>query len=556
MLRIFAWLTEKIKAVVALLLPVYKKARGTGGMPQWLRVVLQLLVVAAILAGLTWINYNIHSIPRSISAGDWLQHFWLPILVLLIYILYWLSYWLWKLLVSDEDELYFPDIDDAWEEAKFALRQAGIALTDLPVFLLLGQPEDDEKALFQAGKMTLEVGPVPSSPEAPLHVYATRDGIYLTCAGSSLLGCQARYLAGNLKLKEKTAPIGEESNGEDDEISKTITPRGKGNKLPDKGIFDMAQVFYRAEREGRPLTELTKAEKRKLRAYYRGSSPKGSPLKNPDLIAYETQRLQFLCQLLVRDRRPFVPINGVLLLLPYSSCDSDQDAIYTAEALQRDVAAASTSLKMDCPYFALVCDMETADGFTEFLQHISSGERLQRLGQSCPLNPDLSDNNLEPSSKDAAGKMLDSLANWLCRSFMPEWVYGQFQIEKADTLDRGQLVRGNGQLFLLGDELQERSKRLGTILSRGLASKAVSGPLLFGGCYIAGTGSNPEREQAFVHGLLKAKLDQAQSNVFWTQATLAEEASYAFWTNLGWTIIALVVASVVLLAVSIVPHLK
>jgi hypothetical protein len=80
-----------------------------------------------------------------------------------------------------------------------------------------------------------------------------------------------------------------------------------------------------------------------------------------------------------------------------------------------------------------------------------------------------------------------------------------------------------------------------------LAQKAAAGPLLFGGCYLAGTGSDPEREQAFVRGLL-VRLDKEQNNVYWTQATLAEEAGYAFWVNIGWTIIAIVVAGVVLVA--------
>jgi hypothetical protein len=131
---------------------------------------------------------------------------------------------------------------------------------------------------------------------------------------------------------------------------------------------------------------------------------------------------------------------------------------------------------------------------------------------------------------------------------MPIWVYRHFQIEKPDTPDRAELVRSNGRLFLLGDELQERSKRLGTILSRGLAQKAVTGPLLFGGCYLAATGSDAEHEQAFVRGLLD-RMDDEQSRVYWTDATLAEEASYAFWANTGWTVIGLVVVAVVGLVV-------
>lgn len=551
MLRMFAWIGEKLKAVLGLILPVYQKARGSGGMPRWLRIVLHVLVIAVILAGLFWINSHKEWIPDAIPKTWWLRLSWLPILFLLVYTLCWLSYWLWTLLVSDEEGPYFPDIEAAWEEAKSALGQAGVGLTDQPLFLILGQPEDDEKALFQAAKLTLEVKQAPSSPDAPLHVYATRDAAYLTCAGASVLGCHARFLAGKLKLADKAAPGSSEGAGEDDDIiNRTLSPDAKDDLIPNKGVFadiaNMAQMFYHAEREGRPLEKLGKSEKRKLRGYYRKSNPHRSPLKDADLIAEEAARLQFLCQLLVRDRRPFCAVNGVLLLIPFAGCDSDQDAAYTAEALQRDLAVTSAALKVDCPHFALVCDLETADGFGEFLQHFTPSQRLQRLGQRCPLNPDLRDEVTEAPAKDGAARMLDSLAKWLCQSFMPTWIYRHFHMEKADTPDRAELVRGNGRLFLLGDELQERGKRLGTILSRGLAQKAAAGPLLFGGCYLAGTGSDPEREQGFVRGLMD-RLDDEQSRVYWSRATLAEEASYTFWTNLGWTILVFVLAGVVLL---------
>lgn len=552
MLRVLAWLGQKARAFLGLFLPMYQKARGPGGMPHWLGIVLHVLIVAAILASLFWINSKWFHL--DISAAPWLRESWLPVLGLLIYALIWLSYWLWKLLVSDEEGPYFADIEAAWTEAKAALREAGIGLADQPLFLFLGQPEDDEKALFQAAQVTLEVGQAPAGSDAPLHIYATREAMYLTCAGASLLGCHARFLAGKLKLGDKEMPGREEGAVEEDaSITATISPGARGGRIPNKGGLahvaqEMAEMLQRAGREGRQVTELTKSEKRRLRAIYRKGNPKRYPLKNPDLIAYQAARLQYLCQLLVRDRRPFCAVNGVLVLIPYAACDSDQDATYTAEALQRDLAVTTTHLKVDCPHLALVCDMETADGFEEFLQNFKTSERLQRLGQRCPLNPDLRDEGTEAPAKDALPRMLDSMAKWLCQSFMPTWVYRHFQIEKADGKDRAEQVRQNGQLFLLGEELQERGPRLGTILSRGLAQKAATGPLLFGGCYLGATGSDREREQAFIRGLLD-RLDGGQSCVYWTQTTLEEEASYAFWTNVGWTLIAILIGGVVLFAI-------
>jgi hypothetical protein len=57
MVRMLAWMGEKLKAVLALFLPMYQKARASSGVSYWLRVALHLLIVAAILAGLFWLNY-------------------------------------------------------------------------------------------------------------------------------------------------------------------------------------------------------------------------------------------------------------------------------------------------------------------------------------------------------------------------------------------------------------------------------------------------------------------------------------------------------------------
>ncbi|HEY7425936.1 MAG TPA: type VI secretion protein IcmF/TssM N-terminal domain-containing protein [Gemmataceae bacterium] len=539
--RLLSWLGAKAKALLGLILPMFQKARSSGGLSSWLRTILHVLIVLFLLATLFWINWNSAWIQSAIPHQELLRKSWLPILFLLLYTLCWLSYWLWRLLVSEDEGLRFPDIEEAWEEAKASLRQAGLNVSDAPLFLFLGQPEDEEKALFQAAQINLVVKQAPTRDDAPLYVYASRDAIYLTCAGASLLGRHARHLAG--KLRDKTMPDREEApSEEDDMVTNTISPGGSGS-LEAKGPFaDMAKVLHQAEREGRPLT---KAEKRELRRMYRQGQPQRSPLKDPELIAYEAARLQFLCRLLVRDRRPFCAVNGVLLLVPFAGTDSEQDATYTAEALQRDLAVTASALQVDCPHYALVCDLETASGFSEFLQRFAPKERLRRLGQSCPLSPDLQGSSLRAAPKDATMKLLDSLAKWVCQSVVPIWVYRKFQMEKADTPDRTALNRTNGRLFLLADELQERSGRLATVLVRGLTGR--TGPLLFGGCYLAATGSNAEREQAFVRGLLD-RLSEGQSCVYWTQQTLDEEASYARWVRFGWTFLAMVVLTVLCFA--------
>jgi hypothetical protein len=537
--RLLGWLGGKLRGFLGLFLPVLQKVRGPGGMPGLLRAVLHVLVVLLLIGGLFALN-QLPAILVLIPRRPLLARGWLPILFLLLYALCWLSYWLWKLLVADEEGPRFADIDAAWDDVLTALRQAGLHISDLPLFLFLGQPEDEERALFQASQLNLVVKQAPPRPDAPLHVYATREAIYLTCAGASLLGRHARSLAG--KFPEQATPTrGRTADEEEDILTSTFSPRAGGPMDPNAGtVSDMIKVLHQAELEGRSLT---KVEKRELRSLYRQGQPQHSPLKDTDLIAYEAARLQYFCRRLRDARQPFCAVNGVLLLLPFAGCDSDQDAVFTAEAVQRDLAVSAATLGVDCPHYAMVCDLETANGFGEFIQRFTPRERLRRLGQSCPMMPDLQKSQ---GGKEDTAPMLDSLAQWICRSVVPLWAYRKFQVEKADTPERAALIRANGQLFLLADALQERARRLGTILARGLAGKGAAGPLLFGGCYLAGTGSDSEKEQGFVRGVMD-RLTEGQSCVYWTRQTLEEEASYARWVSIGWTTLG--IAIVLLLAI-------
>src|SRR5262249_6819049 len=148
-----------------------------------------------------------------------------------------------------------------------------------------------------------------------------------------------------------------EAGGEEDEVLKTLSPSAPGTLDPRGAVQKMANVLVQASREGRPLT---KAEKRELRQIYRQDNPHRSVLKQGGLLDEQQARLEHICRLIVRDRHPYCPVNGVLVLLPLAGTDSDDDAADTGNVCQRDVAVVTRALKVHCPLFALVCDMETA----------------------------------------------------------------------------------------------------------------------------------------------------------------------------------------------------
>ena len=88
-----------------------------------------------------------------------------------------------------------------------------------------------------------------------------------------------------------------------------------------------------------------------------------------------TGRLQHLCRLIARDRRPYCPLNGVLVLIPFAATDSDQQATTTSTLCRSDLATARAALRVYCPVLALLCDLENAPGFREFVKRFPAEQR-------------------------------------------------------------------------------------------------------------------------------------------------------------------------------------
>jgi hypothetical protein len=495
-----------LKNFFGFILPIGKgkSFQGLGPAARW---ALHILLLVAILVGLYFLNQAFF---RRLVPSRFLliQDFWLPILFLLIYVLAWSAWWLYKLLSSEQEMSVFPDIDEAWAEAAKTLGRAGLSLRDLPLFVVLGRPEAPEEDLFQAAGLQLVVNQTPRG-SAPVHLYASRDAIYVTCAGASLLGRQATILA-----VEGLPDIGSAASvGDEFDAGQTLKAKAPAEK---KIIKLMAKTI------GRQATAL---ERRLMRR--EGGFKLPDLLKNTPEVDLHTARLEHVCRLIVRDRRPYCPVNGLLLLVPFGSSDTDHDAQQTGEIIQRDLATVQRVLKVHCPLFALVCDLETLPGFREFIRCLPAADRKRRLGQRFPLAPDL--------NPDALLELVGSSVQWLCGNLLRDWVFKLFAVESRRD-DQSATVTGNTNLYLLLDELRERQRHLSRVLMVGLAKQA-HGPLLFGGCYLAGTGHNPDLEQALVAGLF-GRLLENQDYVCWTEQAITEDGNAQRVARVGYGVLA------------------
>ncbi len=457
------------------------------------RWIVHILVVAAIVVLLWYINrsYDLERVLRSPLRP--LHAYWLPLLFLTGYVLFWLGWWALSLLTPEPDSADFPDIDEAWAEALKALEESSIDPAEAPLFLVIGRPARSTEDLFAAAQWPLQVRHVPRRADAPLHIYATREAIFVTCAGASLMGRAAELLSEETKKieppppMESTGPPAEDASAPPSEVAVEPNSSGPGLLLLE------------------PETATTTTARRLTLS------------RNAEETDRLTARLRYLCRLIARRREPFCAANGILLLVPLAAASDAENAEEAAALCQGDLIAARESLRVRCPVVVVLCDAEKLPGFQEFLQRVPDERpRQQALGVRFPLRPRL----------DAAEipAMIENGLRWAAQSYLPAQAFHLLRSETAGANGSDGSFEANARLVTMIGELLLRQPHLSRILTEGVLAAAEGTPLL-GGCFFAATGPDGAREQGFVHAVLRQMLE-GQNAVAWTEAALAEERDY------------------------------
>jgi type VI secretion system protein ImpK len=407
--------------------------------------------------------------------------------------------WLWWLLGPAEQGTASTEIDQAWQEAHGALIEAGVDPARAPLFLVLGRSEGGEEALLEAalpGAPRLCVRGVPARPESPLRVFASRDAIYVTCAGAGLLAKQAELLARE--------------------------PRAEGGPL--QAIQDSQEHAFatigvsESQCQGGPLALLARA-----RRAARPARPRRPwPWQAADLEQAEG-RLRRLVRLLARDR-PGPPLNGVLVLLPWSATQDDEAAIYTGLSARRDLAAVHEAARLQFPAVALVCDLEQAPGFAAFAGRFSADRRHDRLGQSVSW--------LAGAERPGLLRQITDGVRRVCDDLIPACVHQSWQWEAVEGDDLEQTLMDNRRLYGFWCEVARRQERLIALVSACAGTDDGPKRSWFAGCYLAGTGSDQACGRAFVAGVFD-RLYELRRHLSWAPEAIDEDRTYRRWSR--WT---------------------
>lgn len=513
-----------IRKLLGLILPIFSRAGDFKRLGAGLRIALHILLLAAILGGLWYANRAFH-VEQYVPVGNELiRSFYLPLLFLALYLMCWVGWWVWKLLGPDADESAFPDIDAAWEEALDSLQAGAVNLIDTPLFLVLGQPATGAEAMFAASGQNLTVRP--ANKAAPVQVWANNDAIWVVAAGS----CISAKFGVRLNGEAPSAASAEAPKAIDGPPSLGMATIGvKSVGVVSTSRSEIQSIMDRAHQEGRELTAEEKARMRQLAQPAGAGRQASRAMVTAEEASQSAARLRHLCRRIVRDRHPYCPANGVLIVIPWAATDTNEVADEAAVHVQRDLSTVRESLQLLCPTFALFADLEQARGFREFRKAFPKEQLKRRLGQRLPLAPDA------PPAE--VPTMFEVGANWIGKAVFPTWVYKMVKPEPDpdDEATQAQIDEANRNLYTLLREVRYRYPRLARILSRGVGGGLAQPeglPPLFGGCYIAGTGRGPE-EQAFVPGVLQ-RLIENQSYVSWLPEVFEEEDSYKRNTFVGY----------------------
>ena len=484
MLRILTAPWDFLKWLFALAFPMFRGGTGnTAGI--WAA---RGVLLAVVLAGLTFLN-------QALGWDGWIQYgtisrYWLPLLAFCLYGMIWTGWWLYRLFNIDIPEVKsdYPDIDHAWKEAVEALDRAGIHLDNTPLFLVLGESASGEEALFQSAAIKAPVKQVPREPTQPLHVTANNDGIWVTCLGTSVLG---QHLLAYDEASDASGEVSLETlvRGETADPFKTMG-MGGGETLR---IEDFVNSLKKAEAQAR--------------------IPRRSG-KTVDIETYRS-RLRHLCRLIARDRLGLCPLNGILVVLPVALVESRGSLADICTACKTDLTDALEALRMRCPVVFLVSDLDRLPGFVDLAERLPAEQRRKRMGQRFPLVPEL-------DHEDVPARIKDSVF-WTGSTLFLSMVQSLFRVESAGGEDVTEVTRANSQLYRFLAALRDRRERLSQFV-RDCLPYLESEPILFRGCYFAGTGRDSVTGQAFAAGVFRLLIDE-QEHVTWTSRALLEDAA-------------------------------
>ena len=221
---------------------------------------------------------------------------------------------------------------------------------------------------------------------------------------------------------------------------------------------------------------------------------------NPRNDGLAIGRLRHLCRLLLRDRAPHAPVQGIVLFVPFASLSSEHETRNAVDACQAGLQNIRRSIGVDVPIHVTISGVDAAP-----VGQSGTASSLWRMG--FPPLPDL-----DPAEMV---NMIPQGVAALCREQLSQPAYASFRLdgESAGALD------DNIRLYRWQSAIHTWRPRLERLLVEGTQNDQGE-PGLLAGCYLLPASGNDAPADEFVKAL-RADLLSHGLTLTWTAATVA-----------------------------------
>ena len=488
-----------------------------------------VVVLIALLAG--YFSLDLPFGKDVVYENEFVRDYFWGILVVLLYAFVRLVLFVISLF-SVEDASEFPDIDRAWAEAQVQLGRQGLNLQSFPLFMVVGLPEDQERAFLMGAKFpAVATGPAVDTSQ-PLRIFANTKAAFLFVPGASAIVRQMTEgprasLGGGSSIATMSSPGAIGSAGSMMTLSPGQMPSGHSDGGGGGGfgasilggMSTMAPGAAQGMASGQAPLPMSRPSELQL-------SGSVGPLSSEAL--YETERrLRYVCRLISSARKPYCSINGLVTVVPSQwAAEGSQDF---SHVVAQDVCVLHEGLEMLFPVACLFSGLESMGGLQEFLSRAADVNRAFS-------------GEVKAGSRFATGRPVDpESASWVtkyCVGWFRDWIYSTFKKNPSSS--------SNPRLYRLLSEISDRRRSFARLLTGGFGHLIGDQPVRLLGVYFNGRDSQ-SRSHVFVKQLLDNVLAE-QDNVVWSPMRIARDDASRTWTYCVYGVIGLMLVGDVYLA--------
>lgn len=437
-----------------------------------------------------------------------------PIYYLIALLLSVAVYWSIRLATREKPSLY-PEIDRCWDPIENWREKNGLSWHEFHRYLVLGADLETSKAMH-ADMVDRKLGPSPAGINEWMHWFGSDAAAYLHLKQACHLSRRLESLGskgvastggGIDPMNTLQASVGVPDWSGSIGVDAVTEEVGYGESMDDfGGSLDPAQSLD-------PYADDDDM-----------AIPPDADPADADAAAEEDEegfgddddtpmdRIDYLCQLVKARTTGEIPINGILVAVPFDKFMHRENFKVISAAVKKDVLALREKLGVRFPVSLLFTSMEKDQGFPK-LQNLLGAKRSSsgRFGAGCRISeiPVVESQNLATQVENA------------CRSF-EDWVTNRWG--KSSQLSR---AAQNKELYKMVIRIrQEFRPRLKYMLEHTLLWTENESPegeidINLAGCYFASTGSSSS-ERGFLNGVF-LKCDEFAKTVSWGDGILGRD---------------------------------